>query len=291
MPSNHMRVAGIAAAACLVCAGAAQAELVYAVSTRNQLVAFDSATPGTLQSSLFITGMQGGEEAIGIDFRPATGELYALGSFNRLYRLNPGTAFASAVSAGFAPALNGVEFGFDVNPTVDRIRVTSDLGQNLRLDPVTGGLTAVDTPLAYGAGDPNFGTAPHVSGTAYTNNFAGSTTTTLYNIDSGLDVLTIQNPPNNGTLTTVGPLGFNTSGLVGFDIFGAGNTGLASLTGIGAASSGLYTVNLATGAVSLIGEIGVGTGPILIRDIAIVPAPGALGVLCLGGLFAVRRRR
>ena len=37
--------------------------------------------------------------------------------------------------------------------------------------------------------DPNAGTTPTVVGSAYTNNFAGATTTTLFNIDSNLDIV------------------------------------------------------------------------------------------------------
>jgi len=285
--------AGLAAAVALVgpMAGSASADLVYGLTTRNQLVSFDSASPGTLLDAHFITGMQGGEEIIGIDFRPATGQLYAMGSFSRLYTLNTASAAATAVGTGFTPQLNGVEYGFDFNPVADRIRVTSDLGQNFRLDPVTGGNTAIDGNLAYGAGDPNFGVAPRVTGSAYTNNFVGGLTTQLFNIDSGLDILTIQSPPNNGTLATVGGLGFNTSGLVGFDIYGQGNIALASLTAPGGSTSGLFSINLATGAATAIGTIGVGTEPILIRDITVIPGPAGLGVLCIGGLALVRRRR
>jgi hypothetical protein len=61
----------------------------------------------------------------------------------------------------------------------------------------------------------------------------------------------------------------NTNGLVGFDIQFSNNQAFASLTSPGDASSGLYTVNLSTGAGTLIGPIG---GPELIRDIALAPA-------------------
>jgi len=42
--------------------------------------------------------------------------------------------------------------------------------------------------------------------------------TVLYDIDSGVDALLIQNPPNGGTLNTVGALGINATDEVGFDI-------------------------------------------------------------------------
>jgi hypothetical protein len=129
----------------------------------------------------------------------------------------------------FIPALAGASFGFDFNPTVDRIRVTSDAEQNLRLNPDTGAVAAVDTNLAYAAGDPGAGTNPSVAGSAYTNNFAGATSTTLYDIDNARHALVTQNPPNDGTLTTVGALGTNNEA-VAFDI-GDGNIAYAVLNG------------------------------------------------------------
>src|SRR4029078_5324069 len=110
-------------------------------------------------------------------------------------------------------------------------------------------------------------------GSAYTNSFAGATATTLYGIDSTSDSLVIQNPPNNGTLTTVGAgLGVgNITDVVGFDILAqAGNTnvGFAALTTNGS-SSGLYSVNLVAGTASLVGNIGA--DPTLLRGLAVVP--------------------
>lgn len=249
--------------------GVAPSELMYAVTTGNLLISFNSAAPGSVLSSVAITGLQGGETVLGIDFRPLTRQLYALGSTSRLYSINRVTGVATAVNGPFTPVLNGTAFGFDFNPTVDRIRVTSDAEQNIRLNPDLGTVVGVDVSLAYAAGDPNGGANPNVVGSAYTNNFAGATTTTLYDIDSNLDILVTQNPPNNGTLNTVGPLGFNTSDLVGFDISRVTGTAFASLTAPAAATSGLYTVNLASGAVTLVGTIG---GGVTIRDISVVPA-------------------
>jgi hypothetical protein len=68
---------------------AAGAETIYAVTSTNLLLTFDSATPGTA-ASVAITGLQAGENVVGIDLRPATGQLYALGSTSRLYTINPG---------------------------------------------------------------------------------------------------------------------------------------------------------------------------------------------------------
>jgi Domain of unknown function (DUF4394) len=76
--------------------------------------------------------------------------LYALGSDRVVYRLNPGTPIAVPEGRSFdqSPSiLAGSVNGFDFNPTVDKIRVTSDAGDNLRLNPDDGTLLSVDTKL------------------------------------------------------------------------------------------------------------------------------------------------
>jgi hypothetical protein len=226
-------------------------------------LSFDSATPGTITSNVQVTGLQTGETLLGIDFRPATGALYALGSTSRLYELNTTTGAAKLIGPGaFTPALSGTRFGFDFNPTVDRIRVTSDADQNIRLNPDTGAVAATDTNLQFAAGDPHAGANPNVVGSAYSNNFAGATVTVLYDIDSGVDALVIQNPPNGGTLNTVGALGIDASNDVGFDISGVTGAAYATI------SPNLYSINLQSGLATLIGVIG-GPGPTeLIVDIA-----------------------
>jgi hypothetical protein len=239
--------------------GPGVSELIYAVTSNNTLISFNSFTPVTVSAPVAITGLQAGEQVLGIDFRPLTRQLYALGSTSRLYTINLVTGAATAVNGPFTPALNGTAFGIDFNPLVDLLRVTSDFEQNLRLNPTTGLVAAVDTNLNPGN--------PNVVGSAYTNNFAGATTTTLYDIDSASDQLFTQNPPNNGTLNLVGNLGFDTSAQVGFDISRASSIAFASLTVSG--TSSLFTINLATGAPTFIGTIGAGLT--IIRDISVAP--------------------
>lgn len=232
---------------------------VFAVTTGNRLLRFDEATPGSIQTQSQITGLQSGESVLGIDFRPATGQLYALGSTSRVYTIDPATGAATEVGSGpFTPALSGSEFGMDFNPVVDRIRVVSDTGQNLRLHPDTGAVAAVDAALNYASGDPNFGTAPNVVGAAYTNNVAGATSTLLHDIDSALDIVATQNPPNSGTLNTVGSLTVDTMDFVGLDIFtdGAGDRAFAAINLPSQSVSRLYAINLATGAAGFRGVIG-----------------------------------
>lgn len=271
----------------------ASAELIIGLTTTNALIRFDSATPGTTFSAVSVSGLQSGETLLGIDYRPATGALYGVGSSSRLYTLNTATGFATQVGSGAFGALSGTDFGVDFNPVVDRLRIVSNTGQNLRVNPDTGALAGTDTPL-------NPGT-PSVVGSAYTNNFAGTLVTTLFGIDSLTDSLVRQGgvdgppSPNGGTLTTIGPLGFNTSDLVGFDISGASAIAFASLTPAVGGSSSLFTINLSTGASTLIGTIGGGASlrDISVVSVAAVPEPTTLGLLASGlaAVFVLRRKR
>jgi hypothetical protein len=223
-----------------------------------------------LHGSIAITGLQAGESILAIDLRPATGQLYALGSTSRLYTINPVTGVATQVGSGpFTPALSGTSFGFDFNPVVDRIRVVSDADQNFRLNPDTGAVVATDTNLAYATGDPNQGVNPNVVALAYTNNFSGAASTTLFGIDSNLDIaLLLGSPggtpisPNSGQLisalplATPGPVLVDTTSLVGFDFSGLTGTAYLSLTPPTGAASSLYTVGAQF--VNLVGTIGSG---------------------------------
>ena len=269
-------------------AASANAEIIYGVTLEQTLVTFDSAATGTILSGVAISGLAANEVIRGIDIRPATQELYALGSFSRLYKINATTGVATQVGGTFGTMLNGSQFGFDFNPTVDRIRVTSDADQNMRLNPITGGVAFVDGNLAYNAGDSGFGMNPNIVASAYTNNFAGATTTTLYNVDSLRDALIIQNPPNAGGLTTVGFLGIDVTDMAGFDISGATGIAYMSVRDANLAKSTFWTIDLATGQATGLGEVGGGA---ILTAMTVVPAPSSFALLGLGGLAAFRRRR
>lgn len=289
---------GVALAALFAGLISSDAQLVYGVTEDNRLISFDASDPTALLSNKPITGLaQPSELILGIDFRPRTRELYAVGSSNRLYKINPMTGMAMTVGSGmsFSPALSGVEFGFDFNPVVDRIRLTSDTGQNLRLHPDTGMVLAVDGNLMYNSGDPNFGRQPWIVGSAYINNLDGATSTILYNIDARQDVLVIQNPPNAGGLVTVGSLGMNVSTVLGFDILTMGGMDIGYVAVIdvdrGDFRSWFGTINLNTGMITPMAPIG---GVALrVRDIAVVPEPASMAALSIGlaGLMFTRRRR
>ncbi len=277
---------------CVVAAGAASsasAELVYGVTDTQTLVSFRSGSPLDILTGVAISGLQQNETIRGIDFRPATGQLFAMGSFNNLYTLNLASGAASVVGAGsFSPALNGSSFGFDFNPVIDRIRIVSDANQNLVGNPDTGTTTNTGViPVFYGAGDPNEGADPNIVGSAYTNSFAGTLSTQLYGVDTGLDILVTQ-ANSAGTLLTVGSLGTDLGDTLSFDISGVTGAAYMSVMDATNSISTFWTVDLGTGAATMIGDIGGGA---VVTSISVIPAPGgaALGGLAL--LAGLRRRR
>lgn len=227
--------------------------VAYAVDNSNNLQIFNPNSP--MPVSKAISGLQSGENILGIDFRPLNGQLYALGSTSRLYTINLGTGAATAVGTSpFTTLLAGTDFGFDFNPTVDKIRVISNTGQNLRLDPVTGGITAVDGILNPGS--------PMVGAAAYTNNFSGATSTTLFVIDHNTDKLYQQNPPNNGTLVETGSLNINITNTNGFDI-GSMSQKAYLLATVGTATK-IYSINTSTGAATSVADF-----PNVVRGFAV----------------------
>ncbi len=269
----------------------AQAEPITVLTANNRLLTIDSAAPNnTISETLTVTGLPSGEFLQAIDYRPATGTLYALGSTGTIYPINadtgvarPGVSLIADPSDSTSPyaGLSGRFFGFDFNPAVDRLRVVTETGQNLRINVETGA-TITDGNLDYAGGDPNAAATPNVVGAAYTNNFATAGATTLYNIDSRLDVLTIQIPPNEGALRTVGPLGVNTFDEVGFDISGVTGVAYAALN-MNELVTQLYTINLLTGAAtpvntatpisSIIAPTAIGSNSVI--DIAAFVNPGS----------------
>ncbi|MEE1946582.1 DUF4394 domain-containing protein [Pedobacter sp. KR3-3] len=222
--------------------------VAYATTTdannANTLLIFDPTFNKTVAVAKTITGMQSGETVLGIDMRPSNGQVYALGSSNRLYTVNLSTGLFTQVGTGaFATALAGTSFGFDFSPQEDIIRVVSNTGQNLRINPITASIS-VQPNLSTSTGSPT------VSAAAYSNNIAGSTTSRLYVIDHVLNKLYTQDQ-NSGLLSPVGDLKIVISAVNGFDI---------SFSNIGDTAYGIFTVdeknklyqvNLSTGQASV----------------------------------------
>jgi hypothetical protein len=244
-------------------AAAAHQTPLIGLTVGGWLVQFTPETACDPTDAVKVTGLAAGETLLAIDERPATGELYGLGSSSRLYVIDPDSGVATAVSATpFSPTLQGSAFGFDFNPTVDRIRIVSDSGQNLRAHPDTGAIVAVDTRLSYAAADPRAGADADVVAAGYTNPDTDPTTgTILYDIDAALDALVSQAPPNDGTLNTIGRT-IRANDLTGFDI-APGNTAFAAFKsttgGRACGPTTVASIDLATGDVVASWSVGTRT--------------------------------
>ncbi|HLP96275.1 MAG TPA: DUF4394 domain-containing protein [Saprospiraceae bacterium] len=255
------------------------AQTIFALSG-NKLISFKASAPGNIQSNVSINGIASGFVLEGLDFRPNTGQLYALGyqqntGLAQLYTIQPATGMATAIGA--SPVMlrsNMGKISMDFNPTVDRIRVTGSNNANYRMHPVTGAVVATDMDLAFAASDVNAGTNPSAGACAYTNSYIAATATTLYNYDDSLNVFTTQIPPNNGTLNTIGASGIAVNlndPSSDFDIYfdaaaGVNKAYFTANTGTQTADQ-LYTVNLATGVATAVGMVG---NSMNISDIAVM---------------------
>jgi len=219
--------------------------MVYGLSANNELLTFNANNSYSFSSTKPITGLASGEKLLSIDFRPATGELYAVSNTSKLYIINTSTATTRVVSTtAFTPAITGTVTSIDFNPTVDRLRLVSNTGQNLRINPENGVTVATDTNIA---------TTASISGIAYTNSKSGATSTVLYDLDLTSGKLFKQDPPNNGTLVEVGSLGLTFTGQAAFDISPDNVNALMAVTSGG--QNALYKVDLGTGKASSLGTL------------------------------------
>jgi Domain of unknown function (DUF4394)/Secretion system C-terminal sorting domain len=188
------------------------------------------------------------------------------------------TAFTGADS--FKLALTG-QVTFDFNPAANRLRIMSATNRNnyrlnLTVNPIT---VTTDTSLTYKTTDANTGKTPVVITGAYTNSFNGATATQLYDIDAALNSFVNQNTANGGFLNTVGALSLTldpSDYTVDLDIYSNKATPsvdsaflMANVMGSNGFDN-LYTLNIGTGAATLINRIGYG---IAIRNIAVTLSP------------------
>lgn len=256
------RALGLSAAIALLVPAVAQARDMYMTDGAGSLIRVDSRFPGVIQDSVALTGLPTGVSLVGIDFRPATGDLVAVGSNSAVYSVVPATGVATPLGTGFTPGLSGTLFGVDVNPVPDALRVTSEANQNYRLSLANGNhapASATATASPDGALNPG---DPFVTASAYTNSSFSATrpvSTTLFAIDAQANTLSSQLPPNAGTLGDPKPLGVDIGDQTQFDIAGVGNIGYMVTTPAGGSGAVLYRVDITTGTSTELGPIGTGS--------------------------------
>ncbi|MFD9718741.1 DUF4394 domain-containing protein [Streptomyces sp. NPDC059076] len=236
---------------------APKALVAYGLTTDQRLVRFGVDKPSAATSVGAVSGLAGDTKLVGIDFRVQNLKLYGVGDQGGIYTIATNDARAVKVSQ-LTTALSGTLFGVDFNPAANRLRVVSDTGQNLRhnINDSTGTLgTVVDGELTNPTVPPT--TAKGITGAAYTNNDLNTATaTTLFDIDSLADRVSLQSPANAGTLAPTGGLGIHADPNAGFDIYfeptQGTNHGFATLRS--GSTHRLYEVNLLTGAARSLGS-------------------------------------
>ena len=257
--------------------GRSAKEEIVAVSASNHLLRFNAGQPQQVRERKPLQGLRANERIVGIDFRVARRELFALASSGQLYKIDMTQARAMPVgSPAVLPSAGATEWAFDFNPTVDRIRVANNAGFSLRLHPDTGAIVDADPAqdgvqfdrrLAYDAKDTNDDEIPRIVGAAYTYNKQNDKITTNYALDGERGTLVHQGTkegvtpdvsPNTGRLYTVGRLGIGRFAHATFDIAGNSPTAYAGVHNKGDKATRWYRIDLATGKASFIGTVGGG---------------------------------
>lgn len=210
-----------------------------------------------------------------IAYRPVTGQLlgYADGM---IYEVDPMSGALTDLGASFMDeAMIGEgAVAFDFNNQIDAVRAVGADGSNLVYFPDGFGngderanTVRRFTDAFYVDGDNSAGAEPRIFANAYTNAIDGATasSTAQYALDARANALvTLAN--NAGELATVGLLTIDGEAVDvidagGFDIVSeaeGSDLAYAILQIDGEATAGLYLVDLASGALTSLGDLGMG---------------------------------
>ncbi|WP_022706420.1 MULTISPECIES: DUF4394 domain-containing protein [Paracoccus] len=223
------------------------------------------ASSASVTASMEVEGV---DKLLGIDLRPATGQLIGVTDGFEIVEIDPETGAATVISTMDTelPIEGDAAVIVDFNPMADKLRFMSGT-TNHRVDIESGAVT-VDGSLAFEEQDMHAGEAPAIVAAAYINSFGKPEGTAMYDIDSTIVALIQQTSPNDGTLAAVGKLGIDGTDTYAFDIAtDAEGTNTAWL----AAGSQLHTVSLEDGSVTDSWDIQGADGAIL-RDITFMTA-------------------
>lgn len=209
--------------------------------------------------------LTGGASLVGIDVRPSDGKLYGVTPAGDIVIVDAKTGKWDVKSKLSEKLPEGAMVSVDFNPVADRMRIITNTGMSLRVN-VDDGKATVDGAIKYAETDPSKGMKPNVTAIGYSNSFAGTKETALYDIDASSGTFLKQAPPNDGIVSAIGKVGVKLDGPIAFDIWSDGKGGN---TGWLLAGGALHTVDIATGAAKAVGSIAGLSGKV--TDIAILP--------------------
>lgn len=259
----------------MLCLAACQKNYTaYALSSTGSIISFDTAKPGTINSSVAVSGLGSGVTLVQLGYRPQDGALYGITSNNELATVAPASGVATVVSSSAfsSNTLSGASISFD--PVHDQLRVIST-EYNLRVNS-DGSLAESGTKLAFDSGDTNSGKTPQIAAIAYGDPAAGASSTTLYALDvTTHNLLRVGSADTSSTgsvdaglLHTIGSTGVAFTSDAGLSLRSGESTAYAVLQQSGSGAA-LYTVDLASGAASEVGSIGSGDQTLI--SLALVP--------------------
>ncbi|TYC51224.1 DUF4394 domain-containing protein [Rhodobacterales bacterium] len=204
----------LTASALVLAAGGAQASSAIGLAGDNTLVVIDS-TDATVKGTMDVTGA---DRLLGIDLRPATGQLIGVTEAQEIVEIDPKTGAATVISKmdTMLPLQDGMPVIVDFNPKADKLRFMTGT-TNHRVDIESGKVT-VDGSLAFEEKDMHAGEAPNIVAAAYMNSYGKPEMTAMYDIDATINALIQQTSPNDGTLAAIGKLGVDASKTYAFDI-------------------------------------------------------------------------
>jgi hypothetical protein len=258
---RSMVLATAAAAVFGISANAAQAATVAGLMDGGAVLVWIDTGSMKVTKSVKIQGAN----LVGIDVRPADKQLYGLTTQGKIVTIDAATGKVTDKSQVSEKLPEGGPVSVDFNPAADRLRIVGADGTSLRVN-VDDGKTTVDGSLKYAEADANKGKMPKAGAVAYSNSFAGTKETALYDIDVANGVLVKQAPPNDGTLNTIGALGVKLDGGAAFDIVADGKGGNQAWLVSG---NRLYLVDLTKGSAKQTNPIGGLKGKLM--DIAVLP--------------------
>jgi hypothetical protein len=255
-----------AALGLLAAAPAANALELVALTDQNELIRFESTAP---QKTWMVAILGASAKIIGIDVRPADGKLYGLDASGNIYTIDVVGGRTEKISTLSVPLEVATSAIVDFNPQADRMRVIGPNGQSLRVNVATGA-AIVDGRLAYAPTDPAKGKQPNVTAGAYLNSVPGAPATQLFEFDSSTGAYVIQDPPNDGTLASIGESGLPPGTRIdAMDIHTTKD--MKDYSGFAIAAGRLWSFAITNGKLREIGPIAAGTRKLV--DVAVVSPP------------------